>query len=181
MEDLQLTGFPPEDRARQADKIVKNPANYKICEGCDSIVLAKAHTCPNCASYRFQEGPASVVAQARLLGKRELQRVADAVQERCRSPRDLVWIDFSDVAHLDFRALAEFVQSQERQRHRGTSIWITGLTPYLRALFHVAGQGPALSRLEWRVPVEEGGRMGREDARRSYGSAPDDGTEPVEI
>ena len=116
-----------------------------------------------------------------LLGKRELQRVADAVQERCRSPRDLVWIDFSDVAHLDFRALAEFVQSQERQRHRGTSIWITGLTPYLRALFHVAGQGPALSRLEWRVPVEEGGRMGREDARRSYGSAPDDGTEPVEI
>ena len=65
----------PEDRARQADKIVKNPANYKICEGCDSIVLAKAHTCPNCASYRFQESSTSVVAQARLLGKRDRRSV----------------------------------------------------------------------------------------------------------
>jgi len=64
-----------EDRARQADKIVKNPANYKICEGCESIVLAKAHTCPNCASYRFLESAASVVAQARLLGKRERRSV----------------------------------------------------------------------------------------------------------
>lgn len=64
-----------EDRARQADKIVKNPSNYKICEGCDSIVLAKAHTCPNCASYRFLESEASVVAQARLLGNRERRSV----------------------------------------------------------------------------------------------------------
>ena len=64
-----------EDRARQADKIVKNPANYKICEGCDSIVLAKAHTCPNCAGYRFVENTAAVVAQARLLGTRERRSV----------------------------------------------------------------------------------------------------------
>ena len=116
-----------------------------------------------------------------LLGPRELDRVCESVQERCRSPRDLVWIDFTEVAHLDFRALAEFVLSQERQRHRGASIWFTGLSPYLRALFQVAGQGPALNRLEWRVPVEGGGRMGREDAR-SYGSAPIDGSsERVEI
>jgi len=65
----------PEDRARQADKIVKNPANYKICEGCDSIVLAKAHTCPNCAGYRFLEGRAVVIRQARLLGARERKSV----------------------------------------------------------------------------------------------------------
>ena len=117
-----------------------------------------------------------------LLGRRELERVRESVQERCRSPRDLVWIDFTDVIHLDFRALAEFVQSQERQRHRGASIWFTGLTPYLRALFQVAGQGPALNRLEWRVPVEADGKKGREDALRSYGSAPNDGSpERVEI
>ena len=63
------------DRARQADKIVKNPANYKICEGCDSIVLVKAHTCPNCASYRFEESHVAVIAQARLLGRRERRSV----------------------------------------------------------------------------------------------------------
>jgi anti-anti-sigma regulatory factor len=111
-----------------------------------------------------------------LLGGRELERVCESVLERCRSPRDLVWIDFTDVVHLDFRALAEFVPSLERQRHRGASIWFTGLTPYLRALFQVAGQGPALNRLEWRVPVEGGGKKGREDALRSYGSAPNDGS-----
>ena len=72
---MALSFDTPEDRARQADKIVKNPSNYKICEGCDSIVLAKTSTCPNCASYRFQEGPASVIAQARLLGKRERRSV----------------------------------------------------------------------------------------------------------
>jgi hypothetical protein len=72
---MALSLDSPEDRARQADKIVKNPANYKICEGCESIVLTRAHTCPNCASYRFQENSASVIAQARLLGRRERRSV----------------------------------------------------------------------------------------------------------
>ena len=60
-----------EDRARQADKIVKNPTQYKICEGCDSIVLARAATCPNCASYRFEEESTKVITQARILGMRQ--------------------------------------------------------------------------------------------------------------
>lgn len=114
-----------------------------------------------------------------LLGRRELQRVADAVQERCRSPRDLVWIDFTDVIHLDFRALAEFVQSQERQRHRGASIWFTGLTPYLRALFHVAGQSPALNRLEWRA--EGNGEPAEGRAANPRSAMGDGGVERVEI
>ena len=72
---MPILADQPHDRARQADKIVKNPANYKICQGCDSIVLIKTHTCPNCASYRFQEGAASVIRQARLLGQRERRSV----------------------------------------------------------------------------------------------------------
>ncbi len=60
-----------EERARQADKIVKNPANYKICEGCDSIVLTKVATCPNCASYRFEDQLDLVISQARMLGQRQ--------------------------------------------------------------------------------------------------------------
>ena len=62
---------PTEERARQADKIVKNPSQYKICEGCDSIVLARAGTCPNCASYRFEEELSKIIAQARILGMRQ--------------------------------------------------------------------------------------------------------------
>lgn len=117
-----------------------------------------------------------------LLGRRELERVSEAVQERCRSPRDLVWIDFTDVAHLDFRALSEFVRSQERERHRGASIWFTGLSPYLRALVQVAGQGPALNRLEWRAAAEESARATGSEAARALRSAPGDGgLERVEI
>lgn len=68
----------PQDRAKSAAKIVKSPANYKICQGCESIVLMKAHTCPNCASYRFEESMAEVIKQARLLGRRERRSVVPA-------------------------------------------------------------------------------------------------------
>jgi hypothetical protein len=64
-----------EERSRQADKIVKNPSNYKICEGCDSIVLTKAVTCPNCAGYRFEETAQLVIEQARMLVSRQRQTV----------------------------------------------------------------------------------------------------------
>jgi hypothetical protein len=63
------------ERARQADKIVKNPSRYKICEGCESIVVASAVTCPSCHSYRFDENADSVTAQARRLAQRERQSV----------------------------------------------------------------------------------------------------------
>ena len=63
------------ERARQADKIVKNPSRYKICEGCESIVVATAVTCPSCHGYRFNEDELSVASQARLLAQRERQSV----------------------------------------------------------------------------------------------------------
>ena len=63
------------DRARRAQKIAENPAKYKICEGCESIVAAKVHICPNCHSYRFEVDHNSVIRQARALGAREQQSV----------------------------------------------------------------------------------------------------------
>jgi hypothetical protein len=63
------------ERARRADKIVRNPSKYKICAGCDSIVALKVSICPNCHSYRFEENSESVVAQARALGQRHAQSV----------------------------------------------------------------------------------------------------------
>lgn len=60
-----------EDRAVRADKIVRDPSKYKICDGCDSIVLATAATCPSCHAYRFIDDRESVIVQARELGQRE--------------------------------------------------------------------------------------------------------------
>jgi len=104
------------------------------------------------------------------LGRHELERVVDALLETGRSPRDFVRIDFEDVSHLDYRALSEFTSAVLRQRDRGASVGIVGLSPYLRALFHVAGQGPGLSRLEWRTQEIESFSFVRRPAAFHVGS-----------
>ncbi|WAC19784.1 hypothetical protein OVA24_00130 [Luteolibacter sp. SL250] len=62
---------PPPSRAETAAKIAANPAAYKVCEGCDSIVGAGAALCPNCHSFRFDTTAEQVIRQARILGARE--------------------------------------------------------------------------------------------------------------
>ncbi len=64
------------DRRKRAEKIAAAPENYKVCEGCESIVGAKASTCPSCHGYRFDESAARVVVQARLLGSRPATTVS---------------------------------------------------------------------------------------------------------
>jgi len=63
------------ERARRADKIVRNPKKYKICFGCESIVAEKVTLCPNCHAYRFVVDEDRVIAQAQALGKREARSV----------------------------------------------------------------------------------------------------------
>ena len=64
------------ERAKKAASIVAQPANYKVCEGCDSIVKKHVSTCPNCHGYRFEDDPVVVVATAKLLGSREQRSIA---------------------------------------------------------------------------------------------------------
>ena len=64
-----------QDRAARARKIVETPQNYKVCEGCDSVVAERVVTCPNCHGYRFDESPERVVEQANLLASRPQQSV----------------------------------------------------------------------------------------------------------
>jgi hypothetical protein len=66
---------PPSNRAETAAKIASNPSNYKVCEGCDSIVGKSTVICPNCHSFRFDSAPQTVMNQAVLLGSREQRSV----------------------------------------------------------------------------------------------------------
>jgi hypothetical protein len=59
-----------EDRAKKAESIIADPARFKICEGCDSIVAARVTVCPNCYGYRFDADAEAIIAQARLLATR---------------------------------------------------------------------------------------------------------------
>jgi uncharacterized paraquat-inducible protein A len=63
------------ERAARAEKIITAPQEYKICEGCDSIVKARVASCPNCHGYRFDESPESVVEHARVLASRPQRTV----------------------------------------------------------------------------------------------------------
>ena len=63
------------ERAKRARRIVKNPALYKVCFGCDSIVASKVNICPNCHAYRFESDEARVVDQAHALSVREQNSV----------------------------------------------------------------------------------------------------------
>lgn len=104
------------------------------------------------------------------LGRRDLALVVETIAERARSPRDVLSIDFENVIHLDFRALPEFAQKIARHRHRGASIWLVGLSPYVRCLFDVAGQGSVLRQLAWQS--EERGR--RSEPSRPFAAGPMD-------
>lgn len=64
-----------ENRIKQAEKIASHPEQYKVCEGCGSIVVMRAVTCPSCHAYRFDATPVRVVAQAKDLALRAANSV----------------------------------------------------------------------------------------------------------
>ena len=72
-----MAEFDPalREREKRARRIVRNPSQYKVCGGCDSIVAAKVHICPNCHSYRFYEEKQVVIDQAYTLSRREQHSV----------------------------------------------------------------------------------------------------------
>ena len=74
-EEENIQNNPLNERAKRADKIIRNPRKYKICSGCESIIAQKVNLCPNCHAYRFVESESLVVAQAQELGKREAKSV----------------------------------------------------------------------------------------------------------
>jgi len=63
------------ERAKRARRIVRNPKQYKVCCGCDSIVAVNVNLCPNCHGYRFESDCDYVVKQAKTLSQREQQTV----------------------------------------------------------------------------------------------------------
>ena len=70
-----------QDRAARARKIIEDPQNFKVCEGCESIVTARVATCPNCHGYRFDDSSERVVEQANLLASRPQQSVTSEDME----------------------------------------------------------------------------------------------------
>jgi uncharacterized paraquat-inducible protein A len=66
------------ERAARAQKIIDAPQNYKVCEGCESIVARRVATCPNCHGYRFDLDEAKIVTQAKTLASRPQTSVTES-------------------------------------------------------------------------------------------------------
>jgi len=64
-----------DERLAKAIQIALHPQDYKICEGCDSIVSKITRICPNCHSYRYNENKSDVMNQAVRLGQSEQKTV----------------------------------------------------------------------------------------------------------
>jgi len=93
-------------------------------------------------------GPRTIRLFGRL-GDAELRRVLHAVVEQDRTPRDPIVIDFSNVEHVDFRAVADFLAALARWRDRRAAVWMVGVSPYVRQLMDASGQGALRRALSW--------------------------------
>lgn len=58
-------------RKAAAKRICENAEYYKVCEGCESVILFESVFCPVCDAYRFNEDHEYVKKIVNELAKRE--------------------------------------------------------------------------------------------------------------
>lgn len=66
-----------DKRLQQALVILLQPENFKICEGCDSVVTLKTVICPGCKAYRFNGNIEDIITHTEMLAERQQQTVTD--------------------------------------------------------------------------------------------------------
>jgi rRNA maturation endonuclease Nob1 len=64
-----------KNKADAADKICQYARFYKVCEGCESVVIYDKIFCPICDAYRFDSNVDRVKKTAIELSKRKKLRV----------------------------------------------------------------------------------------------------------
>jgi anti-anti-sigma factor len=73
------------------------------------------------------------------LGEKELSQVCEELGRRLQRGVRQVVLDFAEVAHLDYRGVRPLMARSEGFRRAGGGIKLSGLSPYLAAIFRAAG------------------------------------------
>jgi anti-anti-sigma factor len=73
------------------------------------------------------------------LDERALAEVCEELARRLQRGVRQVVIDFSEVAHVDYRGVRPLMVRSESFRRAGGDIKLSGLSPYLAAIFRAAG------------------------------------------
>lgn len=86
------------------------------------------------------EKPTTMVLEGEI-GKEELPQIAEMLFRVAHRGVTRIVIDFEGVTHFDFRGVRPLVQRAEVFRKAGGDIKLSGLSPYLHAIFRSAGGG----------------------------------------
>ncbi len=73
------------------------------------------------------------------LGAAELGQVCEELARKLQLGVRQVVVDFGEVAHLDYRGVRPLMVRAESFRRAGGDIKLSGLSPYLAAIFRAAG------------------------------------------
>ncbi|QRK04137.1 STAS domain-containing protein [Archangium violaceum] len=80
----------------------------------------------------------TLMLEGELLEK-DLTQVCEELGSRMQRGLRNVVLDFSEVSHLDYRGVKPLVARAEAFRKAGGDIKLSGLSPYLAAIFRAAG------------------------------------------
>jgi anti-anti-sigma factor len=80
----------------------------------------------------------TLLLEGELLEKDLAQVCEELVRRMHRGLRNVV-LDFSEVTHLDYRGVKPLVARAEAFRRTGGDVKLSGLSPYLAAIFRAAG------------------------------------------
>jgi anti-sigma B factor antagonist len=87
---------------------------------------------------RKVEQPTTMVLEGEI-GKDELPQLADMLFRLAHRGVTRIVIDFDGVTHFDFRGVKPLLQRADLFRQAGGDIKLSGLSPYLHAIFRSAG------------------------------------------
>jgi anti-sigma B factor antagonist len=73
------------------------------------------------------------------MGAEELAQVSEELFRKLQRGQRQVVLDFSEVPHLDYRGVKPLMGRAEAFRRSGGDIKLSGLSPYLAAIFRAAG------------------------------------------
>lgn len=73
------------------------------------------------------------------LSSDDLARVCEELSQRLQRGMRQVVLDFSEVSHVDYRGVRPLVARTGALRRAGGDVKLSGLSPYLAAIFRAAG------------------------------------------
>lgn len=75
---IYVKGKGFSSRKEAAEYVAKKYKQFKVCEGCESVVSNQLPICPICYTYRFDASKEAVISTSLRIGSRERETLLDS-------------------------------------------------------------------------------------------------------